>query len=47
MITADRIAVAMNFTPAGSRALVTTGHPIFATGLGGTDGYYVTMPWGR
>jgi hypothetical protein len=46
-ITADRIAVAVNFTPAGSRALVTTGYPVFATGLGGTDGYYVTMPWGR
>lgn len=46
-MTADRIAVAVNFTPAGSRALVTTGYPVFATSLGGADGYYVTMPWGR
>ncbi|WP_322814886.1 hypothetical protein [Chloroflexus sp.] len=48
-VTADRIAVAVNFTnnDASSRALVTTGNPVFATGLGGKDGYYVTMPLGR
>lgn len=50
-VTADRIAVAVNLnldpTSTESRALVTTGNPVFATVLGGNDGYYVTMPLRR
>ena len=52
-VTADRIAVAVNLKKSDiksdpkSQALVITGNPVFATGLGKNDGYYVTMPLGR
>ncbi|MBO9320082.1 MAG: hypothetical protein J7460_13800 [Chloroflexus sp.] len=48
-VTSDRLAVVVNLNPnsANSRALITTGNPMLATRLGGTDGYYVTMPLNR
>ncbi|MGQ9876607.1 MAG: hypothetical protein ACUVSL_15265 [Chloroflexus sp.] len=48
-ITSDRLLIAANLKPnsANSRALITTGNPIFATRIGGTDGYYMTIPLPR